>query len=208
MIEVPTATPRKIPSTTLTNKYAEAINALGQLFPPRGSGRGQDRGLETLIIKRTTQISGQQGRFNGRTMKEVLRAAGNASGAVTAADFGTPQTVDDVILWEVDAADGFLLARYIGHDTASSKPIYAVPKTGVFRVTLVKDGGSDGTQTTEPTYTYTVSDLAGNQLATAKSPMFRRGKGSYIDATVGLADYASGALNLIEAYEKENTIGC
>jgi hypothetical protein len=125
LMPVKKSQPRKFESTTRTNVMADAINSLGQLFNT-GSGQDQQMAMETLIMKRTGAISSQAGRFNGKTMQEVVYAKGAATGDVAAADFGTVNTADNVILWQVDSVTDYVVGRYLGIDSASGKRIYGV----------------------------------------------------------------------------------
>jgi hypothetical protein len=167
---------------------------------------------EFRVLKRTTQISSQQGRYNARTMQQgkvVANAA--ASGAVTASDFGTANTADDSILWEVDPADGYVFAQRIGFDSASRKGIFLIPRTGTFPVKIAKDGGAQGTQTAAATWTYTVKTLAGDTIK-ATVPLTRpRPVGTatvQADDSYGLAFYAGGDIKLWDAGEIYGAAPC
>jgi hypothetical protein len=85
MIEVPTAQPRKIPSTTLTNKYAEAINTLGQLFK---SGTGLDQAKAILVVR--VKVIGNEpggGKYTGRILNAPVSGV-DATSDLSAADLG------------------------------------------------------------------------------------------------------------------------
>ncbi|QOV91074.1 hypothetical protein [Humisphaera borealis] len=78
----------------------------------------------------------------------------------------------------------------------------------LFRVQLSQTGGSDGTGTTAPSYTYTVT-RNGVQLATGESPDVGRANGSYTAATLGIGYYDSdGEFQLLYAFEVPNTYEC
>jgi hypothetical protein len=79
---------------------------------------------------------------------------------------------------------------------------------GLFRVDLTQTGGSNGTKTTAASYTYTVTDLAGVQLATGASPEKPRENGTKTAATKGYGYYdAAGTFVLAEAWEAPGTVG-
>lgn len=84
------------------------------------------------------------------------------------------------------------------------------PGLGVPRlVTLTQNGGSDGSKTALPTYTYNVK-LGSRTLLTAAAPAVRRyAAGRFAVATSGLA-YMSAANTyvLLEAFEQKRTNGC
>lgn len=83
-------------------------------------------------------------------------------------------------------------------------------RSGVlFAVNLAEDGGADGSQTAEPTYTYTVTSLDGEQLATTAAPSAGRDTGSFSAATLGVG-YKDTAqtFHLLLAFESPNTAAC
>lgn len=207
---VPRAKPRALATTKQTNPMADAVNALAQTFHV-GSGQFQEMALQTRVIKRGTQISSQPGRFNGRTMQEIVFAKGNATGGVTETDLGTVQTVDDCILWEISAATDLTLCRYIGHDTAADKPIYAIFNSGLFPVKVVKDGGTQGNATTAASWTYTVKTVSGNTIKTAVTLGRNRPKGTATapaDNSYGTAFYDASVLVLWDANEVYGAAAC
>jgi hypothetical protein len=164
----------------------------------------------TLTITPTGIVIGATD--NARTMQQgkvVANAA--ASGAVTASDFGTANTADDSILWEVDPADGYVFAQRIGFDSASRKGIFLIPRTGTFPVKIAKDGGSQGTQSAAATWTYTVKTLAGDTIK-ATVPLTRpRPVGTatvQADDSYGLAFYAGGDIKLWDAGEIYGAAPC
>lgn len=96
---------------------------------------------------------------------------------------------------------------------------FNAPLDGMFQVTVEKTGGSDGTQTTKATWTYTVRDLTGAiTLGTAKAQTKPRSNGSMTfqasTTGIGLAyysapPYSSSTLVLWDAGEVLNTgTGC
>lgn len=55
-------------------------------------------------------------------------------------------------------------------------------------VSCDQTGGANGTPTTPPSYTYTITDIyTGEELGTGKSPAWTREAGSFIPAQIGLA---------------------
>ena len=62
----------------------------------------------------------------------------------------------------------------------------------LFPVTLVKDGGANGSQTSAATWSYTVKDSNGTQLATLQQPQWPRQFGTFNAATSGLAYFGTG----------------
>jgi hypothetical protein len=125
MLNIPRSQPRKLATTTVTNKLADGVNALAQLFHV-GAGQDQQEAIETLLMKRTGAIGGQAGRWNAKSFREIVHAKGNATGAITFADFGTAQGNDDLIIWQIDAVQDLVVGRFLGFDSASHKPIYAL----------------------------------------------------------------------------------
>jgi len=82
-------------------------------------------------------------------------------------------------------------------------------KRDVFPVRLSSDGGSNGTNTGAPTYTYTVKDITNTTtLGTTVSPDVARPYGAVTAATYGLAYYLSGTLHLLIAFEVPGSGGC
>ena len=80
-------------------------------------------------------------------------------------------------------------------------------------VKVVTDGGSAGSSSTNCSYTYTVKDLRGNTLATAKTPYRPRyEKTAYIVApenSYGLALIDNGSLTLLVCFQEiEQTDAC
>jgi len=86
------------------------------------------------------------------------------------------------------------------------------PDPHTFGVKVTKDGGSAGNKTTQCSFTYTVKDLAGNTLATAKSPSRPRPlKGAMdppADNSYGLAFYDGSTLVLWDAGETLDVEAC
>jgi hypothetical protein len=77
---------------------------------------------------------------------------------------------------------------------------------GVIVCALTQTGGSNGTQTAAPTYTYTVKDVYGNTLGTAMAPQVARPDGAVAAASYGLGYFdASGTFRLLEAFEIPST---
>lgn len=156
------------------------------------------------IVKRTTAISGQPGRFNGKLI-DWLDANPHVTAGVAVADFGTFNvTNDDAILWEVSAADVLSLAIFIGIDRVSHKPIFAIPSAGLFPVKIENDGGSQGTSTTAATWTYKIKTLNADLIQSGVGLSRPRPLGT---ATVqgvnayGVAFYAGGSIILWDAGE-------
>jgi hypothetical protein len=113
MIEVPTAQPRKIPSTTLTNKYAEAINTLGQLFKS-GTGLDQTMAILPVRVKVTGNASGG-GKYTGRILNPPASSV-SATGDLAAIDLGDDPGADNALV---------LNAQEVGqstHDLTSGTP--------------------------------------------------------------------------------------
>lgn len=74
-------------------------------------------------------------------------------------------------------------------------------------VALSKTGGSDGTTTSAPSYTYS-GTVAGN-VTTGLTPAARLfGVGRFVDATAGIGYFTSGTLTLALAFEKRRQTGC
>lgn len=82
----------------------------------------------------------------------------------------------------------------------------------MFMVNLTQDGGSAGDQSTQCSFTYTVTDIHGNQLATSATPNKQRptiGKMVSGDGLVGSGYFtASGAFVLQDANETLDTGAC
>lgn len=80
----------------------------------------------------------------------------------------------------------------------------------LFVVNLASTGGSAGNATTQCSYVYTVTDLAGTSLGTGQSPeMGRPAKGALVAATKGIGYYSqAGAFTLLSAFEVQDVEAC
>ena len=86
-------------------------------------------------------------------------------------------------------------------------PLYT--ERNAIPVTLSQTGGSNGTQTTTASYTYTATDLNGNVIGTGLSPAVPRTVGAVTPATYGTVYFnSSNTLVLQVAYEVPTTSGC
>lgn len=97
-------------------------------------------------------------------------------------------------------------------DEAKPRPIIVArieAPQGLFAVTLSKDGGGDGDETSPATYTYTVK-LGGNKvLAAGVGPQWGRSFGSRQVATQGMGYLnLEGTFKLAYAHEVENAEAC
>lgn len=106
-----------------------------------------------------------------------------------------------------------VLVFAISARTSPLKKFYVfvrAPNIGaIFRVNLTQTGGSNGTQSTAPTYTYTATDLNSNQLGTGLSPERPRPNGAVTAATKGTGYYnTSGTFVLAEAWETPGSGHC
>lgn len=75
------------------------------------------------------------------------------------------------------------------------------------QVDVIQDGGSDGTATTKPSYTYTLV-YAGVTLGTGISPMMARSNGKIVPAVVGLAEMGDETAKLVWCDETPETVHC
>jgi hypothetical protein len=183
---------------------------------PTGRGRGiivTDQPAKPLwdIIKRTTPIDAQGGRYNGVAI-DWLDAKPNATSNVIEADFGTfSATDDDVILWEIQPADGLVAAFLIGFDRESQKPIFAIPSQGYFPVGILQDGGSQGTASTAASWTYTVQTITGETIKenVGLARPRPRGIATYQPSGgYGMAFYSAGDIILWDAGEIYGSTTC
>jgi hypothetical protein len=78
----------------------------------------------------------------------------------------------------------------------------------LFPVNLTQTGGSNGNKTTAATWSYTVNDLASNQLATGVSPTKPRPSGTMTAAGTGVCYYSGATLVLWDTNEYPGTGGC
>jgi hypothetical protein len=77
-----------------------------------------------------------------------------------------------------------------------------------FVVNLSGPTGSNGTQTSAPTYTYTVKTVGGTQLGTGMSPEVSRPYGAVTAAAKGLAYRYGGTVHLLIAFEVPGSGNC
>ncbi len=126
---------------------------------------------------------------------------------------GRSGTIEEDYAFEVNgraaaSGDAVLLRR----ETVDDQPKWGFAvSVGVFRVKLVTDGGTVGSNAppTAPTLTYTVKSRDGvTTLATTKSPLVRRFNFKVTAATWGYADFEAGNLVLIEALEVPDAGAC
>lgn len=100
-----------------------------------------------------------------------------------------------------------VLAFFCGH-SVGGLPVFTTytDPPGPFSVKVTNDGGSQGNATTAATWTYTVKDLAGNELGTGVSLYRARSIGitNYASAdSYGLATHdAEGNLILLEVFKE------
>ena len=96
------------------------------------------------------------------------------------------------------------------------RPTNVVPKSSplaIFPVDLTKTGGVDGDSTTAASYTYTVNDINGNQLATGVNPAIaphrcQRPIGKTTVATFGTAFYNGATLVIVSTNEHPTFESC
>lgn len=82
--------------------------------------------------------------------------------------------------------------------------------SGLFPVTVSQTGGSAGTDAAKCSFTYTATDLDGNQLGTVMSPTWARpALGAMVAATKGVGYYdAAGAFVLYQVDEVPDVVSC
>ena len=80
---------------------------------------------------------------------------------------------------------------------------------GLMWVTLSRDGGDDGNQSSAPDYTYTATGLDGTELGTTLTPLVGRPAGAAVAASYGIG-YANtaGTFVLGHAFEIPRTVPC
>lgn len=103
------------------------------------------------------------------------------------------------------------------NSVGSRRSIDAIPAGVCFVVKLTKTGGSNGSSTTSPTYTYTVKNIYDEVIkknqacddATSMSPDEGRTHGLFSEAAKGLAYYNEARdLVLLFAFEEPMTAAC
>lgn len=78
----------------------------------------------------------------------------------------------------------------------------------IFAVNLTENSGSNGNQTSTPSWTYDITDLNGNSLGTDLTPKKQRRNGYFVsgDGKIGLAYYdETDTIQLFDANEVEQT---
>lgn len=96
-----------------------------------------------------------------------------------------------------------------GDQPALLRPSPASAPGVLFAVTLTQTGGTQGDASTQPSYTYTATDLAGNQLGTDLAPQFSRALGAHNSASHGVGYFdASGDFVLVSTDERPQTAEC
>lgn len=172
------------------------------------------------MVSGAAPISSNAGRFTGKVFGAKVNTS-VASGDLALADIGAEH--GDVEIWHSDSAgagasllraEDRLLAFLAPSHSTREKPIAVtfpnqVP-TGLFPVQLEVAAGANGDQTNAPTWTYNLKNLAGTQIAAAKSPLAGREVGFFSSATYGLAffDSAASELKLLTAFETRSATAC
>jgi hypothetical protein len=114
---------------------------------------------------------------------------------------------------EMPATNSIVRLYFVGY-LSDGKPWYSftLGKSGLFPVKLTKDGGVQGSQTTKPTYTYTIKDVESSTILTKKDGTNATGMSPTLGHQIGKFDAAeygeayrdsTGELVLWNAHEKE-----
>jgi hypothetical protein len=166
----------------------------------------QDRqGTLTVPVKRGTAISGQAGRYNGRIIPPFI-VPKSAPGDLAEADIGADPGYDDCEIWDLTQC-GLEVARVIG--VTGTRKVAMVG--GIFLpVTCASDGGSAGDSDDRCSFTYTIEDLDGNELATDVEYVGRNANelGAKFAADKGIALRSGGTWVLWWANETDDTGAC
>lgn len=116
--------------------------------------------------------------------------------------------------WEL-AGSGYDFASLGKIDDETNDFLVQLGLPNPIRVTMTQTGGSDGTASAAATWTYTIDDLAGNELDTAHDPTaapsvyVRPALGSITPATKGLAWVAAdGTVSVYWCNEVESVAPC
>jgi hypothetical protein len=215
-----------IPSNKAWARVSSAVKRIeGTPVAVNPADRGTVNPQRTVIVKITSAIAGQPGRYKAKTFTAQPTTF---TGALAGADFGTVWDAENCEVFYVpdlgSSAHSINLSNdsecikvgiYCGFDSGTKLPIVIVSgggKAGLFPVKLTKDGGANGSQTTKPTYTYTVKDMEASDVlkkkdgtnATGMSPTLGHEIGEFDEAEYGEAYRDStGELVLWNAHEKE-----
>lgn len=120
---------------------------------------------------------------------------------------------------EVDDSSGASGGRVVwavrGDQNSSSETEWVFAwASGVFPVDMSQTGGSNGTDSTKASYTYTITGKSGQQIATgfdldgAQSDFVRFNIGTVSAATAGLGYYQDGAFRLSWCNEQKTLGAC
>jgi hypothetical protein len=159
--------------------------------------------------------------YNAKTITGAINSAVSANLAM--ADLGTLSSSENLIVWNLTEIGSSLhtinisdndqcvfSGSIVGLDTGTGFPIMLIKSPAWFQVAVTNDGGSNGTSTTPPSYTYTVKTPdAVTTLGTAMTPVKARHNGKYTAGSgVGWAYISSGTLYLWDANEFEGIKAC
>jgi hypothetical protein len=209
---------------TVKNNSGGDVNRFGvlgindALFTPTDNG---DLFKSRVIINGDTPSALHQGRFVVllEPIADGKLGRGYVAGTIpckidvidTSHDFADVKPADDVSL---KSRGGYGSARILYKESGTGVKLAYVELTpaapGVhFYVALTQTGGSNGTDTTAATWTYTAVSVTGAPCGTAMAPDRPRGFGTFAAATKGVGYYDnSGDFKLADAYETPGTEEC
>jgi hypothetical protein len=221
-----------VPSPLAWNELVREVNRLGKLSGGAGiSITSNPDGITItnlasraigVIVQFTSVITSQGGRYNGKTITQPIS---NPSGDLALTDFGSVASSENIEIWnaaEIDTSFHFINFGDVGQqvywvpvissNATTGKPIgmVTVQPGPMFPVALTQTGGSNGSQTTQATWTYTANNLTGDTLGTVLSPQWpRQQNGELNAATAGVGYYdVTGTFVLSIAYEYAPTGPC
>jgi hypothetical protein len=203
--EVPSINPGDAITATYLSRMAMEINLLRREVDTLKAALEQERFAEVVPL----EITGLETEETPGVYTASTITAGVPELDETEPDIDTlgAKTEDDAIVWDLSAIDGAVMGRYLGIRSSDKKMVFVV-ESGSIEVTLSSDGGSDGTVSTAPTYTYTATDLNGNTIATGLSPSHNRPIGKTMAGTRGRIRVIAGTPTLISTDERPNFAEC
>ena len=125
-----------------------------------------------------------------------------------------PKGFADKANQQLDAIDQRLPGVPVGQANLGKQAITPAEPFVTFGILLDQTGGSNGDDTTQCSYTYTVKDMADNVLATSVNPATgdhyaqRPTVGFRIAATAGVATYVDGTLTILLTNEIDDLEAC